>query len=93
LTAAELGDFLRAIDGSDKTKKALLIDLYSRFKSAGTHASIKAKLDEVASRAMTKGATWTIKSAAWVSLAWRRLTVILTSSQVEAGIAPPAPKA
>jgi hypothetical protein len=66
-TAAELADFLRAIDGSDKTKKLLLVDLYARFKAAGSQASIKAKLEEVAIKAGTKGSVWSIKPAAWVS--------------------------
>lgn len=67
LTPAELAVFLRAIDGSDKTKKLLLVDLYTRFKSAGSQASIKAKLEEVAIKAGAKGSVWTIKPAAWVS--------------------------
>jgi hypothetical protein len=66
-TQAELADFLRAIDGSDKTMKALVSDLSARFKSAGTQASIKAKVNEVASKTPVKGAVWSIKPAAWVS--------------------------
>jgi hypothetical protein len=66
-TPAELADFLRAVEGSDKTKKLLLLDLYARFKSAGSQASIKQKLEEVATKAGTKGSMWKIKPAAWVS--------------------------
>ncbi|KAJ9099977.1 hypothetical protein QFC21_003985 [Naganishia friedmannii] len=66
LTQAELADFLQAIDGSDKTIKALVLDLSARFKSAGSQASIKAKVNEVASKTPVKGAVWSIKPAAWV---------------------------
>ena len=67
LTPTQLVDFLRIVEGSDKVKRALVVELSTRFPSAGTQNSIKAKLEDVATKANTKGSLWVVKPAAWVS--------------------------
>jgi hypothetical protein len=66
-TNNQLADFLRAIEGSDKVKRALIVELSGKFPSVGTQMSIKAKLEEVASKSNAKGSVWVVKPAAWVS--------------------------
>ena len=68
LTPPQLADFLRTIEGSDKVKRALVVELSTRFPSAGTQMSIKAKLEDVATKANTKGSLWVVKPAAWVRM-------------------------
>lgn len=80
--AETLGDFLRAIQGAEKNKEAMLQDLFAQFKSATTQKVIRHTFGMVADREKKGSGKWVVKVEAWVSaiacrhfdLSIRRLT-------------------
>ena len=62
-----LAEFLKAIQGCDKNKEAMLQDLYTQFKSATTQKVIKQTFGLVADREKGRNGRWVVKHEAWVS--------------------------
>jgi hypothetical protein len=75
-----LADFLKAIQGCDKNKEAMLQDLYTQFKSATTQKVIKQTFGLVADREKGRNGRWVVKHEAWVSAmgAGYAVTIYLT---------------
>lgn len=65
--ADTLGDFLRAIQGCEKNKEAMLQDLFTQFKSATTQKVIRQTFGLVADREKKGSGKWVVKVEAWVS--------------------------
>ena len=65
--ADTLGAFLRAIQGCEKNKEAMLQDLFTQFKSATTQKVIRHTFGLVADREKKGSGKWVVKVEAWVS--------------------------
>jgi hypothetical protein len=65
-----LAEFLKAIQGCEKNKEALLQDLFTQFKTATTQKVIRNSLNLVADREKKGSGRWVVKNEAWVSRVW-----------------------